>query len=140
MAIGNAENLSKEEMEVLLIAAWFHDTGFAHTKEDHEEGSVLIATGFLQLENTNNEFISEVSSYILATKFGASPKTKTHHIIRDADMFPLSKDDYDDFAIKLRTETFSLLMIFLHRRKIINFLFQILKRFILVGLFCKKLI
>ena len=104
MAIGKAENLTEAEMETLLIAAWFHDTGFAHTKEDHEEESVLLATEFLQRENANDELISEVSSCILATKFGASPKIKTHRVIRDADMFHLSKDDYDDFAIKLRTE------------------------------------
>lgn len=104
MAIGTAESLTEEDMEVLSIAAWFHDTGLAHTKEDHEEESVQIATWFLKQENVDDELIVKVSECILATKPMTIPKEKIHQIIRDADMFHLSKDDYDDFAKKLRIE------------------------------------
>lgn len=104
ITIGEAENLTKDEMEILLIAAWFHDTGLAHTKENHEEESVSIAAGFLKQENVDHQLVAKVSECIMATKFGAIPKEKTHQVIRDANMYHLSKDDYGDFAKKLRIE------------------------------------
>ena len=35
IAIG--ENISKDDLEVLLLAAWFHDTGFTQGYDNHEE-------------------------------------------------------------------------------------------------------
>lgn len=102
--IGKAENLTNEEMEILLIASWFHDTGYTCTKENHEEESVLIATDFLEQHNAENQLILRVSDCIKATKLEAIPKEKIHQVIRDADMYHLSKYDYDSFAKKLRTE------------------------------------
>lgn len=104
LVIGKAENLGEEEMEVLLIAAWFHDTGLAYTKEDHEEKSVLIAMEFLQQQNASENLITKVSECIRATKQGVIPKEEVHQVIRDADMYHISKDNYDDFAKRLRIE------------------------------------
>ncbi len=40
--------MSKEDLEALLIATWFHDTGYTSLYEGHEEQSKEIATAFLQ--------------------------------------------------------------------------------------------
>src|SRR6187402_423891 len=42
-----SENLSPEETETLLIAEWFHDTGFTSSYVGHERESALIASRFL---------------------------------------------------------------------------------------------
>ena len=45
-----AENsgLDQVKREMLLIAAWFHDTGYIESIENHEEKSVEIAEKFLK--------------------------------------------------------------------------------------------
>ena len=37
--IATAKNISDDDMEILLLAAWFHDTGFTKGFENHEEKS-----------------------------------------------------------------------------------------------------
>lgn len=102
--IGKAENLKHAEMEVLLIAAWFHDTGYVYTIEGHEEESIRIATDFLSKENVDIEIIKKVGNCIRATTFGSTPTKNIEKIICDADMFHLIKDNYEDFATNLRKE------------------------------------
>ena len=104
MAIGKGENLTDEEMEILLIAAWFHDTGYVRTQLEHEEESARIATEFLKQADTSEDLISNVCACILATKNGVVPEEKLHQVIRDADMFHLSKSEYTQFADNLRKE------------------------------------
>src|SRR6185503_15961213 len=41
-------NLSKEDTELILLAAWFHDTGFVEIYSGHEEKSKEIAERFLR--------------------------------------------------------------------------------------------
>ena len=59
--------LSSEESEQLLLAAWFHDTGYVEGYEDHENKSIKIAVDFLHTKGKSEEFIALVSSLILAT-------------------------------------------------------------------------
>lgn len=108
IAIGKAEKLSEKEMTILQIAAWFHDTGYVHFKEEHEEESVRIATDFLRQENAEEELITSVADCILATKPDTQPEEKLHQVICDADMFHFSKDNYDDLVANLRKEWASL--------------------------------
>jgi predicted metal-dependent HD superfamily phosphohydrolase len=108
MTIGKAENLPAEEMDILLIAAWFHDTGYVHTTIDHEAESARIAKTFLQRVGAGEELVTRVAACILATKSDVQPKEKLHEVIRDADMFHLSKDNYFDLALNLRKEWSSL--------------------------------
>lgn len=63
--------LGDEESENLLIAAWFHDTGFIKGAKNHEEESVKIASDFLiekeffRRENTSscrNNFSNKIGS------------------------------------------------------------------------------
>jgi len=104
MTIGKGEKLSDDEMDILLIAAWFHDTGYVHTTVDHEVESVLIATTFLKQEHAGEKLIASVAACILATKADVQPEEKLHQVIRDSDMFHLSKDNYNDLAFHLRQE------------------------------------
>lgn len=106
IVIGNGENLTDEDMEILVLAAWFHDTGYVNGQQSHEEESVRIATEFLEQSNVDEYKISQVTNCILATKVNALPKEKIHMVIRDADMFHLSQDDYENYLDNLRKEFF----------------------------------
>ena len=46
--------LSEDDRLVLLLSAWFHDTGFSNGEaEDHEKESINIATEFLVSQNVH---------------------------------------------------------------------------------------
>ena len=45
--IGMASNLTDDEMETVLVAAWFHDTGYYTGMDDHESKSKEVAEEFL---------------------------------------------------------------------------------------------
>ena len=49
--IGKGSDLSEEELEAVVIAAWFHDTGYLHEQKEHEEQSVILAKEFLASRN-----------------------------------------------------------------------------------------
>lgn len=102
--IGTQEKLNEHEMNMLLISAWFHDTGYAISYSDHEKESARIAENFLSDKKVEKDIIKEVSSNIEATKFPHHPKTKLAGILCDADFMHLGKDNYFELAEKLRKE------------------------------------
>jgi len=96
--------LSDNEKEQLLVAAWFHDTGFTKSTDDHEQEGVKIATEFLKSENASEETIKNVSKIIMATQMHYEPKNTLEGLIRDADCAHLSSKNYGDYTSLLRKE------------------------------------
>ena len=97
-------NLSAEQEEVLLIAAWFHDTGYILEYKGHEDASVLIAKQFLQQQGWRSDRIRSVTDCIMATKMPQSPKAPLDEALCDADLYHLAADDYPDYLARLRSE------------------------------------
>ena len=102
--LANSENLSNEDREALLVAAWFHDTGYVEGAPGHEERSATIAEGFLRAENQSEDFIQKVKAIILATKYGAAVSTIAEGIIQDADFGHVAATDYFTSCEHLRKE------------------------------------
>lgn len=102
--IVEAEKVIDSDKDVLLIAAWFHDTGYVKSNENHEEKSVDIATEFLKSKNTEDKFIQQVSSIIRATKMEYEPENNLEKIIRDADSNHFKDKNYDQISELLRRE------------------------------------
>tara|TARA_R110001583_G_scaffold4351_5_gene25279 strand:- start:6459 stop:7673 length:1215 start_codon:yes stop_codon:yes gene_type:complete len=102
--IALAEGISKEEMELVLIAAWFHDVGFIDGYEKHEESSEKKAEAYLKKQNYSKENIKRVTSIIGATKMPQTPKNKLEEIICDADLFHLGGENFKDKTNLLRAE------------------------------------
>lgn len=96
--------LSSEESEQLLLAAWFHDTGYTEGCENHEATSGKIAQSFLQQQNYSEEGIAKVVSLINTTEKYCQPGNAFEKIIRDADYYHLAKKDYLSVAELLRFE------------------------------------
>jgi predicted metal-dependent HD superfamily phosphohydrolase len=98
-------NLSDDDPFVLLVAAWFHDTGFRSGKaEEHESESISIATGFLQEQGVDASIIQRVSSCIQATKMPQSPLSTVEKILCDADLYHLGGPDFRKMNDDLRAE------------------------------------
>ncbi|TDT46230.1 putative metal-dependent HD superfamily phosphohydrolase [Maribacter spongiicola] len=79
------EKIGDEESELLLVAAWLHDLGYTVSNENHEEHSCKIAKDFLAQHKSQDTFIAQVCSLIMATKKNYEPKNELEKIIRDAD-------------------------------------------------------
>jgi len=102
------ENLKEEENSNLIIAAWFHDTGYIKGCDNHEEKSVSIATEFLNNIHLNKVDIIEISNLIMATEVSHNPINLLEKIIRDADCSHFASKNYMDISDLLREEWESL--------------------------------
>ncbi len=102
--IANAEGLDEESLEVLLIAAWFHDTGYVVSHENHENESIKIVEDYLKNKLNDTAKIKNVKEIIKATAMPQSPKNKLEKIICDADLFHLGSEDFNKRSNLLRAE------------------------------------
>jgi len=92
--IGQKSLLDEESMRVVLLASWFHDTGYHLGKEDHEEGSVEIMRTYLSKENFSEELLKRIEGCILATKLPHNPQNLEEKVMVDADLYHLSSYTY----------------------------------------------
>jgi len=102
--IGLASGLDHDELVTLMIAAWFHDTGYTEVYNGHEAISVEIFYNYLREIKMHDTFSIKVKGCILATRIPQQPKTLMEQIICDADFHHLSRYDYNLFAQALRKE------------------------------------
>jgi predicted metal-dependent HD superfamily phosphohydrolase len=98
------EKVEGADKEMLLVAAWFHDTGYLNGVENHEDESVKIVTKFLKEKEQSDEFITEVSKLILATSKLYVPQTQLEKIIKDADYVHITSLEYESSCELLRSE------------------------------------
>jgi predicted metal-dependent HD superfamily phosphohydrolase len=79
-------NLTEKQMEIVLLAAWFHDTGYIYTYRGHEDKSMEIADNFLTEKNYEVPVKVEVLKCIEATKGNKQPENILAEILCDADI------------------------------------------------------
>jgi len=97
-------NLSDIEIESVLIASWFHDSGLTQIYQGHEDISVLLAEAFLSQISHPLEQINKIKKIILATKMPHTPENILEEIISDADISHMGKDIFDQRSLQLRKE------------------------------------
>jgi predicted metal-dependent HD superfamily phosphohydrolase len=97
-------DVSPEDQEKVLLALWFHDTGYIECAKEHEEEGVKIAKNFLHNENYPENDIDDVSKLILATKITYQPQNLLEKIVKDADCSHFASHDYNDISDALRKE------------------------------------
>lgn len=102
--IGEMENISGEELILLLTAALFHDTGYIKLSRGHEELSCSIAQDLLPQFDYNPEQIEYICQIIMATKIPQNPKTILAEILCDADLDYLGRDDFFSLSNDLYME------------------------------------
>lgn len=102
--IAHGELVSAEELEMITIAAWFHDLGYIEKTTGHEEISAMFASNFLTNEKYDAGKIEKVLGCILATKVPQRPKNKLEKIMCDADLSHLGRKSFIDRNNLFRTE------------------------------------
>ncbi|MBG8555228.1 Pycsar system effector family protein [Hymenobacter guriensis] len=103
-ALGEAAGLSAEDIEVLQLAAWFHDTGYTEVYDGHEFRSMELAAQWLQQQQYPAERIALVQELIKATHRDETPKTELQQLMVDADMSSMGREEFFGNAELLRTE------------------------------------
>ena len=104
LRIGRGEGVSLQEMELLILAAWFHDTGLTVRYAGHEADSAEIARAFLLREGYPEEKIALIADCIAATRMPQRPGTLLQEILCDADLYHLSHPTYPQAQELLREE------------------------------------
>lgn len=102
--IAEAENITGDDLLILLTAAAYHDCGFIHTYAGHEEASCKIAAECLCGFGYDQQQIELILEMIRATKV---PQKATSHlamILCDADLDYLGRDSYDVISRTLLDE------------------------------------
>lgn len=102
--IGLGCNLDERELELLQLAAWFHDSGYDQGAEGHEERSCRYAVRFLSKNGVADQDLDVITRCIMATKLPFKPKDMLEEIICDADLSHLGKKIYWDRCGRLRQE------------------------------------
>lgn len=102
--IGQECQISEEQNFILQVSAWFHDCGYAYSYRGHEEESKKLAKNFLENVGCETDFIEKVLQCINATKYPQNPTSEIEKIICDADMFHLTRTNYQKYEKALRLE------------------------------------
>ena len=103
--IGKGSKLNDSELEIVTLAAWFHDTGYIEKFKEHEKISVQIATKYLNAQEYPKDKTKRVLSCIEATSLSQKPNNLLEEVISDADLINLGKTNYDEKSKLLKTET-----------------------------------
>lgn len=81
-------NLNEEDMMIVYIAAWFHDTGYLLDKpENHEFKSIELMKEFLLEQKINDDIINKIEVCILSTRAPRNPLDLNSEILCDADTY-----------------------------------------------------
>ncbi len=103
-ALADAAALPPATAEELLLAAWFHDTGYLDTYDGHEYQSMVRAEAWLREQGVAPARIELIKNLIRVTHRDEPTSTELEKIIVDADMSNLAADDFRARAELIRTE------------------------------------
>ncbi|MFK7781618.1 HD domain-containing protein [Psychroserpens sp.] len=98
------EKVSAKEIELLKIAALYHDVGFVKTREGHEEESCKIAAKDLKSFGYSQVDIDIICEVIMATKVPQNPTNHLGEILADADLEYLATKHFDSVSDLLYKE------------------------------------
>jgi len=102
--IAEQENIEGNDLNLIRVAALFHDSGFTTTYQDHEEAGCKIARKELPGFGYSKEEIEAVCGMIMTTKVPQTAKTELERIICDADLDYLGTDKFERIGNTLLEE------------------------------------
>jgi predicted metal-dependent HD superfamily phosphohydrolase len=101
--ISKEYDLDEVDKENLIIAAWFHDTGYIVSSQDHEKESVEIARAYFKKDINKGRF-DKISKLILSTVYLAEKENILEEILHDADFSNIGKKNFTHRAELLKCE------------------------------------
>ena len=104
LEIARASGINEQDLEIILIASWFHDLGYIVKCDGHEDIGKNYAKEFLEERNYPEDKIQIVLSLIEATRLPRSPKNLLEEIICDADLYHLGTNEFETKGDLLKKE------------------------------------
>lgn len=105
--IARGERLEERDIDILKIAALFHDIGYVRARRDHEVISVEIFRKYGQEYGLPDDIQDTVCGCILSTKIPQQPVTLLEKILCDADLDYLGREDFGEISEMLFGEMLS---------------------------------
>lgn len=102
--IGTKAGLSEKNLELVTLAAWFHNTGFTEGTDGHVDASIRIAAGFLEAHEVPDEAIARVAALIRVAHSEAEPDDDVERVMRDAARAYLGRKKFFLYSDRLREE------------------------------------
>lgn len=102
--IGAHTNLTSDELESALVAAWLHDVGYENGSRNHEMASAESARELLESLGATQQKINDVTGAILATQMPQNPKNLVAQVLCDADLMHLATSECEKKSDMLREE------------------------------------
>ena len=100
--IAISENISEHDRELLIAAAYFHDTGYIREYDKNEPIAARMAGRILKLIGYKPNEVEKIQMMILSTDLEREPKSHVEKIICDADLDNLGREDFFKLDEKLR--------------------------------------
>lgn len=104
LEVWKKEWIDDETLEILVIAALFHDIWFVIQYDDNEYIWATIAKNYLKSIFYPEEKIELVEKLIIATIYTREPENLLESIIRDADTDNVGRDDFFEKWARLKRE------------------------------------
>ena len=104
LLLGRHAGVSNGDLEVLNLAALFHDVGFSEEYNGHEDHSIRIVREFLESRNYPPERIETIVRLVEVTKIDVKPRTRLESLMKDADTSSLGKSHFQIYTNSLRKE------------------------------------
>ena len=101
-SIAISEKISEHDRELLIAAAYFHDSGYIREYGKNEPIAARMAGRILKLIGYQPDEIEKIQKMILATDLAVKPQTHVEKILCDADLDHFGRDDFFELDGKLR--------------------------------------
>lgn len=96
--------LKESELELLRIAAAFHDSGFLLNYGNHEQKGCELVRDLCPAFGFSEEEVEVICDMIMATKIPQSPSGLLEEVLCDADLDYLGRDDFGPISRSLFKE------------------------------------
>jgi len=100
--IAISEKISALDRELLITAAYFHDSGYIREYGKNEPIAARMAGRILKLIGYKPGEVKKIQKMILATDLAVKPKTHVEKILCDADLDHFGREDFFELDGKLR--------------------------------------
>ena len=100
--LAKLEDVSEQDRELIIAAAYFHDTGYIREYEKNEPIAARMAGRILKLIGYKPDEIEKVQKMILTTDPEVGPKAHVEKILCDADLDNLGREDFFQLDERLR--------------------------------------
>src|SRR5258706_850752 len=101
--IAKGARLEEADVSVLLLAAWFHDAGYATGRKGNRKQSAELARAFLAEQQQPQEVADEVAAAI-ESSHSPNPEKPVQEALYDALLQPVARKDYVELAEQFRLE------------------------------------